>query len=179
MSRVGKEPVPVPSGVTVTIDGRLVKARGSLGELEFGLPEGISFSMEDNLVKVMRSGDSGPQRALHGLSRALIANMIKGVSQGFSKDFEIIGVGYRCEQREKAIQLAVGYSHRVIFVPPEGIEIKVNSPTTFTVKGIDKELVGEVSAKIRAIKPPEPYKGKGIRYANEYVRRKAGKAAGK
>ncbi len=179
MSRVGKEPVPVPSGVTVTIDGRTVKAKGKLGELEYGLPEGITSTIEEGSVKVKRSNDSGPQRSLHGLSRALIANMVHGVSQGFNKDFEIVGVGYRCEQRDRALQLAVGFSHRVVFIPPEGIEIKVNSPTTFSVKGIDKELVGEVAAKIRAVRPPEPYKGKGIKYAGEHIRRKAGKAAGK
>lgn len=179
MSRVGREPIPVPTGVTVTIDEKLVKVNGKLGELERTLPKGISVSIDNGIVSVHRSGDSREQRAFHGLSRALLANMIAGVNEGFLKNLEIVGVGYRCEQRGKAIQFAVGFSHRVIFIPPDGINIKVNTTTSFTVNGIDKELVGEVAAKIRAIRPPEPYKGKGIKYQNEYIRRKAGKAAGR
>ncbi len=179
MSRVGREPIPVPTGVKVTIDDKRVKVKGKLGELDWNLPEGITASVNDTVVKLTRSGDSRSMRALHGLSRALIANMIQGVDQGFKKDLTIVGIGYRCEQRGRALQLAVGFSHRVIFIPPEGVEIKVSSPTAFSVSGIDKQLVGEVAAKIREIRPPEPYKGKGIRYTDEYVRRKAGKTAGR
>jgi len=176
MSRVGRNPIPVPSGVTVTIDKNNVKVKGKLGELNQILPVGINAVQQGELIKVQRSDDSKQQHAFHGLSRALLANMIHGVEKGFSKNLEIVGIGYRCEKKGGALQLAVGFSHRVIFIPPEGIEIKVTSPTTFSVNGFDKQLVGEVAAKIRAVKPPEPYKGKGIKYVGEYIRRKAGKS---
>ncbi len=179
MSRVGREPIPLPSGVSVAIKGALVKVKGKLGELERRLSDGISAALEDGRLHIRRSNDSRQQRSLHGLSRSLVANMVQGVDQGFTKDLEIVGVGYRCEMKGKAIQLSVGFSHRVLFIPPDGIEIKVTPPNKFSVSGIDRQLVGDVAAKLRAIRPPEPYKGKGIKYVGEYVRRKAGKTAGK
>ncbi|NQT34597.1 50S ribosomal protein L6 [bacterium] len=175
MSRVGREPIPVPEGVKISIDSSLLKINGKLGELEHSLPNGITAVLEDNVLRLNRKNDTHDQKALHGLSRALLANMVHGVSHGYKKDLEIIGVGYRCDKKGKAIQFAVGFSHRVVFIPPDEIEIKVTDTTKFNVSGIDKQLVGDVSAKIRAIRPPEPYKGKGIRYVGEKVRRKAGK----
>lgn len=175
MSRVGREPIPVPEGVKISIDSSLLKVNGKLGEIEHSLPNGITAVLEDNILQLNRRNDSRDQKALHGLSRALLANMVHGVSQGYKKDLEIVGVGYRCDQKGKAIQLTVGFSHRVMFIPPEGIEIKVTDSTKFNVSGIDKQMVGDVSAKIRAIRPPEPYKGKGIKYVDERIRRKAGK----
>ena len=177
MSRIGRQPIPVPTGVTVNIDGSAVVVKGKLGELSHVFPNGIAISKEDNTLAVSRASDSRQQRAFHGLTRSLLANIVAGVSTGFSKKLELVCVGFRCDQRGRAIQLAVGFSHRVLFIPPDSIEIKVTAPTAFTVSGIDKQLVGEVAAKIRAVKPPEPYKGKGIRYVGEYVKRKAGKAA--
>lgn len=177
MSRVGREPIPIPDGVKISIDGSLLKVNGKLGELAHTLPGGITIALEDNILQLNRKNDSRDQKALHGLSRALVFNMLYGVSRGYKKDLEIVGVGYRCEQKGKALQLTVGFSHRVVFIPPEGIQIKVTEPTKFNVNGIDKQLVGDVSAKIRAIRPPEPYKGKGIKYVGERVRRKAGKTA--
>lgn len=179
MSRIGRNPIPVPKGVTVKIDDKLISVKGKLGELHQVLPDGITAVVESEILYVRRRDDSQTQRALHGLSRALLANMVKGVSTGFAKDLEIVGVGYRAEQRGKSLMLAMGFSHRVAFVPPDGITIKVNNPNALTVSGIDKQLIGEVAAKIRAVRPPEPYKGKGIKYAGEVIRRKAGKAAGK
>ncbi len=179
MSRVGREPIKLPDGVQVTINNSDINVKGKLGELSRTLPEGIEASLEEKLLRVGRRDDSASQRSLHGLSRALLANMVAGVSQGYSKDLAIVGVGYRCEQKGKSLQLAVGFSHRVFVIPPDGITIKVNDQTKLTVSGIDKELVGQVAATIRSVRPPEPYKGKGIRYANEHVRRKAGKTAGK
>ncbi|MFC2150420.1 50S ribosomal protein L6 [Calditrichota bacterium] len=178
MSRVGKEPIKVPDGVDVKIDGSNVVVKGKLGELMRDLPVGISVTLTDGLIQVSRGDDSKVQRALHGLSRALLNNMVQGVSAGFAKDLEIVGVGYRCEQRGKAIQFAVGYSHRVHFLPPDGITLQVLEPNKCRVSGVDKEMVGEVAAKIRSIRPPEPYKGKGIKYAGEHIVRKAGKTAG-
>ncbi len=179
MSRIGKNPVPLPDGVKVNINERSVLVKGKLGELFQEFPEGISFEQVENEVFVRRSNDSKPQRAFHGLSRALLANMVHGVTEGFKKDLEIVGVGYRAEQRGKALQLSVGFAHKTVFIPPDGIEIKVTSANAITVGGIDKQLVGEVAAKIRAIRKPEPYKGKGIKYVGEYIRRKAGKASAK
>lgn len=179
MSRVGNAPIPVPSGVQVTIKDNLVHVKGKLGELQQEIPEAIKVKLEHDILTVSRESDEKTKRALHGLSRALIANMVHGVSVGYSKDLEMVGVGYRCEMRGQALQLAVGFSHRVICIPPEGVTIKVNTNTTFTVSGIDKQLVGEMAANIRSVRPPEPYKGKGIKYVGEYVRRKAGKASTK
>jgi len=177
MSRVGRNPIPLPAGTKVTINDRHLHIKGKLGELEWSLPKGISAVLEDNVIVVSRIGEAKQERALHGLSRALLANMVTGVSQGFSKSLELVGVGYKVEQRGPAAQLAVGYSHKIICLPPEGITIKVESPTKFTISGIDKQLVGETAASIRKVRPPEPYKGKGIKYSDEIVRRKAGKSA--
>jgi large subunit ribosomal protein L6 len=179
MSRVGRAPIEVPAGVTVNIDGNHVAAKGKLGELEHFLPDGITIIKEGSTITVSRRDDSSDQRSLHGLSRTLIANMVKGVSEGYKKDLEIVGVGYRAEQKGKAIQFQIGFSHRILFFPPEGVKITVSGPAAFSVTGIDKQLVGEIAAKIRAVRPPEPYRGKGIKYTTEVVRRKAGKSAGK
>ena len=177
MSRVGRNPIPMVKGVTVSIKQQHVDVKGKLGSLEFDIHDGISAKIEGEQILVSRENDSKSLRAKHGLVRALIANMIKGVSDGYTKSLELVGVGYKSEQRGKALQLAVGFSHKIIFIAPDGIVIKVTSATSFTVSGIDKQLVGETAASIRKIRPPEPYKGKGIKYKDEYVRRKAGKAA--
>ncbi|MBM3328644.1 MAG: 50S ribosomal protein L6 [Calditrichaeota bacterium] len=179
MSRIGRQPISLPAGVSLTIDGRAVTVKGKLGTLSRDLPEGIELTLKGSIASVQRSDESRSQRALHGLTRSLIANMVKGVSEGFKKDLEVVGVGYRAEQRGQALQLAVGFSHRVLLFPPPGIAISVGAGNTIAVSGIDKELVGEVAAKIRAVRPPEPYKGKGIKYAGEIIRKKAGKSAGK
>lgn len=179
MSRVGRNPIPIPDGVTVSIEGNHLTVNGKLGELHRELPEGITAALEGGVLTLQRREESKQQRAFHGLSRALLANMVKGTSQGFKKDLELVGIGYRVEQKGKAIMLAVGYSHRIVFIPPENITIKVNGPTAISVSGIDNQLVGEVAAKIRQLRPPEPYKGKGIKYVGEYIRRKAGKTTAK
>jgi len=179
MSRIGREPIVVPSGVKIKIDGQVIQVDGKLGKLEYHLPGGIEASLTDSLVLLKRRDDSRQQKALHGLARSLVANLVKGVTEGYSKGLEIVGVGYRCEMIGKALQLSLGFSHKVILIPPDSIEIKVAEPTKFSVHGIDKGLVGDIAAKIRLLRPPEPYKGKGIRYVGEKVRRKAGKTAGK
>ena len=176
MSRVGKMPVTVPSGVQVTIEGTRVTVKGPKGELSRTFPERISFVIEDDVITVNRPDDSRQSKALHGLSRALLHNMVVGVSEGYVKELEIQGVGYRAALKGSDIELQVGFSHPVIVTPPEGVSFEVPEPTKIKVSGIDKELVGQVAASIRKVRPPEPYKGKGIRYAGEYVRRKAGKA---
>jgi large subunit ribosomal protein L6 len=178
MSRVGQAPVPVPSGVEVDIDGRTVTVKGPKGELTRTLPEALSISQDDGELTVARADDERESRALHGLFRSLIANMVTGVTEGYRRGLEIVGVGYRATaQGDRALELAVGYSHTVKVQAPEGITFEVPSPTRIDVVGIDKEKVGQVAADIRAIRKPEPYKGKGIRYQDEVVRRKAGKAA--
>jgi large subunit ribosomal protein L6 len=177
MSRVGQAPVTIPSGVDVTISGGRVKVKGPKGELERSVPKEISVATVDGEVRVSRSSEAREVRALHGLVRSLIANMITGVTDGYEKRLEIHGVGYRATKQGNGIEFAVGFSHSVRKEAPEGIEFDVPSPTRITVRGIDKELVGQVAAEIRSIRKPEPYKAKGIRYEGEYVRRKAGKAA--
>lgn len=179
MSRVGRKPIEIPTGVTVTLDGQTLRVKGPLGELSMDIPDGISCQRDGNQLVFTRSSDEKHVRALHGTARALAANLITGVSKGFEKQLELQGVGYRVELRGKNLVLSLGFSHLVVFIPPDGITISVASPTQFSVKGIDRQLVGQVAAVIRKIRPPEPYKGKGIRYVGEYVRRKAGKAAGK
>jgi large subunit ribosomal protein L6 len=176
MSRVGKAPIELPSGVDVKIDGPNVTVKGSKGELSREFTDRVSFEMEDGLITLDRDDDTREAKALHGLSRALLANMVEGVSSGFSKDLEIQGVGYRAALKGKAIELQVGFSHLVMVEAPDGITYEVPDPTKITVSGIDKEQVGQAAANIRKVRPPEPYKGKGIRYSGEYVRRKAGKA---
>ena len=178
MSRIGRTPVPVPTGVEITIQGRELTVKGPKGTLERRLPGDISVRQEGAEVVVERPDDERENRALHGLVRSLVNNMVLGVSQEFSKELEIIGVGYRATaQGDRALELAVGYSHTVKVEAPEGITFEVPSNTRIDVVGIDKEVVGQVAADIRAIRKPEPYKGKGIRYEGEQVRRKAGKAA--
>ena len=177
MSRVGRNPIPIVKDVKVSISGQHVDVKGKLGALELDINSGISAKIENETIIVSRESESKSLRAKHGLTRALIANMVHGVSVGYKKSLELVGVGYKSEQRGKAIQLSIGFSHKVIFFPPEGVDIKVVSATSFNVSGIDKQLVGETAASIRALRPPEPYKGKGIKYTDEYIRRKAGKAA--
>jgi large subunit ribosomal protein L6 len=168
--------VTVPSGVDVKLDGTRVTVKGSKGELSREFTDRVSFSIDDGVITVGREDDTRESRALHGLSRALLANMVEGVSEGFTKVLEIQGVGYRASLKGSDIELLVGFSHPVDVTAPKGITFDVPEPTRILVSGIDKEQVGEVAANIRKVRPPEPYKGKGIRYAGEYVRRKAGKA---
>jgi large subunit ribosomal protein L6 len=178
MSRIGKMPIPVPSGVEVTIDGGHVTVKGPKGTLEHDAPQTITISREGDELVVTRPDDERENRALHGLTRSLVANMVTGVSEGFVRELEIVGVGYRAAAAgPQRLEIQVGYSHPVHVDAPEGIEFEVPAPTRITVRGFDKQLVGQIAADIRKIRKPEPYKGKGIRYANELVRRKAGKSA--
>lgn len=177
MSRVGLAPITLPSGVDVTIDGRKVAVKGPKGRLERTLPEEISVEQTDGELRVVRSGEAREVKALHGLTRSLIANMVEGVTNGYEKRLEIHGVGYRASKQGNDLELAVGFSHTVKKPAPSGIEFDVPAPTRITVRGIDKELVGQTAAEIRAIRKPEPYKAKGIRYEGEQIRRKGGKAA--
>jgi large subunit ribosomal protein L6 len=177
MSRVGQAPIELPSGVEVTISGSNITVKGSKGSLEREIPAPIAVSQDGATLVVERPDDARRNRALHGLVRALVNNMVVGVSQGYSKELEIVGVGYRATARgQDAIELALGFSHPVNVKAPEGITFEVPSPTRIVVSGIDKEMVGQVAADIRAWRKPEPYKGKGVRYAGEHVQRKAGKA---
>jgi large subunit ribosomal protein L6 len=178
MSRIGRAPIPIPDGVTVDITGQKVVVTGPRGELRHTVVEPIRINRQDDgTLLVTRPTDRGPHRALHGLSRTLVANMVEGVSNGYERQLEIVGVGYRAQLKGATLEMAVGYSHPVTIEPPEGIAFDVPAPTQVVVRGIDKQAVGEVAAKIRAVRPPEPYKGKGIRYAGEAVRRKVGKRA--
>jgi large subunit ribosomal protein L6 len=178
MSRIGKSPIPVPSGVDVTLAGRHVVVRGPQGTLERDLPGEIVVRQDDGVLLVERPNDERQNRALHGLTRSLVNNMVVGVTAGFTKELEIVGVGYRAAaQGPSKLELALGFSHPVVVDAPAGITFETPQPTRILVKGIDKELVGQVAANIRKIRKPEPYKGKGVRYAGEVVQRKAGKAA--
>ena len=178
MSRIGKSPIPVPSGVDVTLDGRVVRVKGPQGSLEREIPGEITIRQEDATLLVERPNDERQNRALHGLTRSLVNNMVVGVTAGFTKELEIVGVGYRAAAPSPArLDLALGFSHPVAVDAPAGISFECPLPTRIIVKGIDKELVGQVAANIRKIRKPEPYKGKGVRYAGEVVQRKAGKAA--
>ena len=182
MSRIGKLPVPVPSGVEVTLDGQCVAARGPRGELSLEVRSPITVDWEGGDGKalvVRRPTDRKEHRALHGLTRALVANIVQGVSEGFSKTLEIVGVGYRAETTSSGLQLRLGFSHFIDYPAPEGITLETPNPTTIVVSGADKQQVGHTAAVIRSFRPPEPYKGKGVRYQGEHVRRKAGKTAGK
>lgn len=176
MSRIGKMPVTIPSGVNIRLEGVRLTVKGSKGELRRSIAEGVSIEIEDGTATVTRSNDTSESRALHGLTRALLANMVQGVTDGFSKELEINGVGYRAALKGSDLELQVGFSHPVVVDAPDGITFDVPEPTKVIVFGIDKEKVGQVAADIRKVRPPEPYKGKGIRYSGEYVRRKAGKA---
>jgi len=176
MSRIGKLPIPVPSGLDVKIDGRTVTVKGPKGTLSHTVAEPITVERaDDGSILVKRPDDERRSKAMHGLSRTLINNLIVGVTNGYEKKLEIVGVGYRVAMQGKALQFALGFSHPVVVEPPEGITFAVESPTKFSVSGIDKQLVGETAANIRKIRKPEPYKGKGVRYAGENVRRKVGK----
>ena len=177
MSRIGRKPVNVPEGVTVDAGTGLVTVKGPKGELSQHISRDMKIEQDEGVLTVARPTDRGEHRALHGLTRSLIANMVEGVTEGYEKRLEIQGVGYRARLQGKALELSVGYSHPVPVPAPDGIEFEVPQPTQIVVRGIDKQLVGEIAARIRRVRPPEPYKGKGIRYAGEHVRRKVGKRA--
>jgi large subunit ribosomal protein L6 len=177
MSRIGRLPIPVPSGVDIKVDGQVVTVKGPKGELKHTVARPIDVVQEDGNVKVGRPSDEGPVRALHGLTRTLINNMVVGVTEGYEKKLEIVGVGYRVLSKGPTqLEFQLGYSHSITFDAPEGITFTVDGPTRLGVQGIDKQLVGEVAANIRKLRKPEPYKGKGVRYAGEHIRRKVGKA---
>jgi large subunit ribosomal protein L6 len=169
-------PVTIPSGVDVTIDGRQVTVTGPKGKLSLEVAEPIEVSQSDGTITVTRPNDEGNVRALHGLSRSLVANMVTGVTEGYRKTLEIVGVGYRVQARGSNLEFSLGFSHPVMVSPPEGITLRVETPTRLVVEGIDKQQVGEVAANIRKLRKPDPYKGKGVRYSGEYIRRKVGKA---
>lgn len=176
MSRLGKYPVAVPNGVKVNFDGTRLEAQGPKGKLDLGLVEGISIDVVEGGVLVSRTDDSQQQRANQGLIRSLVTNLVTGVSAGYTKTLEMEGVGYRAEAKGSELHLSLGYSHPIVYTLPEGIKAEVDKQNVITISGIDKQLVGEVAAGIRKLRPPEPYKGKGIRYQGEQIRRKAGKA---
>lgn len=177
MSRIGKKPIPLIKGVTVQMEERHITVAGPKGQLSAQVHRDISVEVAETQILVKRPTDQKQHRALHGLWRALVQNMITGVTTGYGRKLELVGVGYRAEMKGKRLQLLLGFSHPILFVPPEGITIEAPTQTSIAISGIDKALVGQVAAKIRSFRPPEPYKGKGIRYEGEYVRRKAGKAA--
>jgi large subunit ribosomal protein L6 len=177
MSRIGRQPIEIPSGVSVSLSPGRVMVNGPLGELSQQVPDRMKIEQENGTVTVSRPTERGDDRALHGLTRSLIANMVEGVMNGFSKRLEIQGVGYRASLRGTDLELNVGYSHPVVLKAPQGITFEVPTPTEVIVKGIDKQQVGQTAAEVRKVRPPEPYKGKGIRYEGEYVRRKVGKRA--
>lgn len=179
MSRIGKLPITVPSGVTVTVDGNTVKVKGPRGELSHKVPDGISIARDGDTMNVTRASDESNHKSLHGLTRSLIANMVEGVTKGYQKTLEITGVGFKAEVRPYGLQLALGFSHSIEYKAPAGIKLTAPQPTVVLIDGSDKALVGQVAAELRGLRPPEPYKGKGIKYAGEVIRRKAGKAGGK
>ena len=179
MSRIGRKPVPVPNGVTVTVNGPAITVKGPKGELSRKLHPDMQVKVENGTVTVNRPSDEDRHRALHGLTRSLIANMVEGVTQGYKKQLEITGVGYKAEVKPFGLQLALGYSHPVEYRAPVGIKLTAPQPTAVVIEGADKEKVGQVAAEIRALRKPEPYKGKGVKYQGEQIRRKAGKAGGK
>jgi large subunit ribosomal protein L6 len=177
MSRIGRKPIPIPAGVEIDVKPGAVTVKGPKGELSQSLSRDMKVSVEDGTLTVERPTDRSEHRALHGLSRSLIANMVEGVTDGFERRLEIQGVGYRANLKGKSLEMALGFSHPVTIEAPEGIEFEVPQPTEVVVRGIDKQLVGETAARVRKARPPEPYKGKGVRYAGEYVARKVGKRA--
>jgi large subunit ribosomal protein L6 len=179
MSRIGKKPIPVPKNVTATVEGQTVKVKGPKGELERRLHPEMAIALDNGSIVVQRPSDEANHRALHGLTRTLVANMVDGVTKGYSKQLEIVGVGYKAETRPYGLQLALGFSHPVEYRAPKGIKLTAPQPTQIVIEGPDKELVGQVAAELRSLRPPEPYKGKGIKYVGEQVRRKAGKAGAK
>jgi large subunit ribosomal protein L6 len=177
MSRIGRTPIAIPSGVEVTVAPGQVRVKGPKGELERTIPAEMSVQKQDDTILVQRPSDEGRHRSLHGLTRTLIANMVQGVVEGFEKNLEIHGVGYRAAPKDNGIELQLGYSHPIAYPAPPGITFEVPTPTRITVRGSDKELVGQVAAELRALRKPDPYKQKGVRYAGEYIRKKAGKTA--
>jgi len=176
MSRIGYSPIPVPGGVDIKVDGAKVTVKGSKGTLTQTFSEKLKVAVDDGVMTVSRTDEDSETRALHGLIRSLLMNMVIGVSEGYKKELQTVGVGYRASLKGKTLELLVGFSHPVTMETPEGIEVEVPEPTKIIVSGIDKQKVGQMAANIRSVRPPEPYKGKGIRYVDEYVRRKAGKA---
>ena len=179
MSRIGKLPIAIPKGVTVTTEGSTVTVKGAKGELKKTFHPDLAISVENGNVIVTRPSDEKEHKSLHGLTRTLIYNMVEGVTKGYSKTLEIAGVGYKAEPRAYGLQFALGFSHPIEYRAPTGIKLSAPNPTTVQIEGADKEMVGQVAAEIRSLRPPEPYKGKGIKYAGENIRRKAGKAGGK
>lgn len=179
MSRIGKKPITIPDKVKVTIENGLLSAKGPKGEMSLRLPSEVSYEIENNTITFSRSSDDKRIRSLHGLARALAFNVVEGVTNGFTKTLQIEGVGYKVEMKEKNLMLSLGFSHPVAIVPPAGITLAVPANNQITITGIDKQLVGEIAAKIRSLRKPEPYKGKGIRYQGEFIRRKAGKTTSK
>ena len=179
MSRIGKLAIPVPKGVTIAIDGNTVKVKGPKGELTRRFADGITVGQEGETLKVARASDEVNHKSLHGLSRTLLANMVEGVTKGYQKTLEISGVGYKAEVKPFGLQLALGFSHAIQYKAPAGVKLSAPQPTTIVIDGADKEKVGQVAAELRNLRPPEPYKGKGIKYQGEVIRRKAGKAGGK
>ena len=179
MSRIGKQPIEVPATVNISLSPGRVMVNGPLGELSQDVPQRMNIEQSDGTITVTRPTERGDDRALHGLTRTLIANMVEGVTKGFTKNLELVGVGYKAEVRAYGLQLALGYSHPIEYRAPQGIKLTAPAPTQILVEGANKEVVGQVAAEIRSLRPPEPYKGKGVKYAGEQIRRKAGKAGGK
>ena len=179
MSRIGKHPVAVPNGVTVTLEGNTLKVKGPRGELTRNFHPDMKLTVDNGNVTVERPSEDSKHKALHGLSRTLVSNMVEGVTKGYQKQLDIVGVGYKAETRPYGLQLALGFSHPVEYRAPEGIKLTAPVPTQILIDGANKEIVGQVAAELRSLRPPEPYKGKGIKYAGEQIRRKAGKAGGK
>ena len=178
MSRIGKKPIPIPDGVKVAVDGNVVRAEGPKGKLMQPLATGMQAKIDGKVLTIERGDDSRTARSLHGLTRSLVANMVTGVKDGYERKLEIVGIGYRAQMQGKNIQLALGYSHPVIFPLPEGVTAEIEKQVSLTLKGADKALLGQTAAKLRALRKPDPYKGKGIKYAEETIRRKVGKKAG-
>ena len=178
MSRIGRKPIPIPAGVSVAVDGATVRAQGPKGALTQTVPSALRVALTDNQLVVSRGSDQASARALHGLMRALLANMVSGVKHGFERKLEIVGIGYRAQVQGKAIQLALGYSHPIIFPLPDGVSAEIEKQTMITLRAADKAILGQTAAKLRDLRKPDPYKGKGIKYADEVIRRKVGKKAG-
>jgi large subunit ribosomal protein L6 len=178
MSRIGKQPIPIPQGVKIQVEGLTVRAEGPKGKLTQPVPTGLTPRVADGTIVIERAGEDRRVRALHGLARALVANMVTGVKDGFERKLDIVGIGYRAQMQGKNIQLALGYSHPIIFPLPDGVTAEIDKQTAITLRGADKAVLGQTAAKLRALRKPDPYKGKGIKYANEVIRRKVGKKAG-
>lgn len=179
MSRIGKKPIEVPSGVTVTLEGRTVTVKGPRGTLSRQLPPIVTVKQDGSVITVVRPDDETASKAMHGLTRTLVANMVEGVTKGFQKNLDIVGVGYKAEVKPYGLLMSLGYSHQIEVKAPEGIKLAAPTPTSIVVDGANKEVVGQIAAEIRSLRPPEPYKGKGVKYQGENIRRKAGKAGGK